>query len=176
MTTKAGQHHAKINHEKLRLVFTCDGELYDLVKTAVWFHLQLRRLNQVKTGSLESQAKHGKVHCDLFILLLLLQTPTIWFSLDHKWRSHKRSQKKMVTLWFLWIQFCCAYDSSFLFSPGRKHSYNSDSITSENQLLKAFLQVKLMNGKEITSTVELKKKTLFIAGKIYQGLLFQEGQ
>ena len=28
--------------------------------------------------------KHGNVHCDWFILPLLLPTPTIWFSLDHK--------------------------------------------------------------------------------------------
>ena len=78
--------------------------------------------------------------------------------------------------WFFWLQFCHAYNSSFLFSPGHKHSYNSDSVTSENQPLKAFLQVKLMNGKEITSTAELKKKTLFITGKIYQRLLFRVGQ
>ena len=25
------------------------------------------------------------MHCDWFILPLLLPTPTIWFSLDHKW-------------------------------------------------------------------------------------------
>ena len=80
--------------------------------------------------------------------------------------------------WFLifWLQFCHTYNSSFLFSPGHKHSYNSDSVTSENQPLKAFFQVKLMNGKEITSTAELKKKTLFITGKIYQRLLFRVGQ
>ena len=29
--------------------------------------------------------KPGNVHCDWFILLLLLLTPTSWFSLDHKW-------------------------------------------------------------------------------------------
>ena len=28
--------------------------------------------------------KRGNVHCDWFILPLLLPTPTIWFSLDHK--------------------------------------------------------------------------------------------
>ena len=38
--------------------------------------------------------KRGKVHCDLFIRLLLLSTPTIWFSLEHKRRSRKRSRKK----------------------------------------------------------------------------------
>jgi len=35
--------------------------------------------------------------CDWFILLLLLATPTIWFSLDRKRRSHKRNRKKMKT-------------------------------------------------------------------------------
>ena len=29
-------------------------------------------------------SKRGNVHCDWFILLLLLPTLTIWFSLDHK--------------------------------------------------------------------------------------------
>ena len=29
-------------------------------------------------------SKRGNVHCDCFILLLLLPTLTIWFSLDHK--------------------------------------------------------------------------------------------
>ena len=28
--------------------------------------------------------KRGNEHCDWFILLLLLPTPTIWLSLDHK--------------------------------------------------------------------------------------------
>ena len=37
------------------------------------------------------------MHCDWFILLLLLPTPTIWFSLDRKERSQKGSQKKMET-------------------------------------------------------------------------------
>ena len=37
-------------------------------------------------------------HCHWFILLLLLATPTMQFSLDHKRRSHKQSR-------------CSAYDS-----------------------------------------------------------------
>ena len=58
--------------------------------------------DQLKTGSSESQTeaeelnqskKRGNMHCDWFILLLLLPTPTIWFSLDRKGRS----QKKMET-------------------------------------------------------------------------------
>ena len=39
--------------------------------------------------------KRGSVHCDWFILPLLLLTPTIWFSLDRERRSHKRNRKKM---------------------------------------------------------------------------------
>ena len=47
----------------------------------------------MKTGLSEAQveakepkaiSKRGNVHCDWFILLLLLPTLTIWFSLDHK--------------------------------------------------------------------------------------------
>ena len=32
--------------------------------------------------------------CDWLVLPLLLPTPTIYFSLDHKRRSHKRNRKK----------------------------------------------------------------------------------
>ena len=62
--------------------------------------------DQVKTGSSESQAeaeeinqspKRENVHCDWLILLLLLPTPSIWFSLDDKRRSSKRSRNKMET-------------------------------------------------------------------------------
>ena len=35
----------------------------------------------------------GLVYCDWLVLLLLLPTPTIWFSLNRKRRSRKRSQK-----------------------------------------------------------------------------------
>ena len=91
--------------------------------------------HRVKTGSLEAQAeveepkiitKHVNMHCDWFILWLLLPTLTIWFSLDHKqnvsdWGC-KLSQKKMEMFWFFWLQFRRAYDSA----------YNSDSIASEN--------------------------------------------
>ena len=43
----------------------------------------------------------------------------------------------METFWFFWLQFChaygSAYDPDFLFSQGYTHSYNSDSVASENQ-------------------------------------------
>ena len=71
------------------------------------------------------------MHCDWFILPLLLLTLTIWFSLGHNWKVS-----------FL-VRFHCAYvstyDSNFLFSLGHKHSYDSayhsdsDSVGSENQ-------------------------------------------
>ena len=41
-------------------------------------------------------------------------TPTIWFSLDRKRRSHTWSRKKMETLWFVRLRFRCAYDSAWL--------------------------------------------------------------
>ena len=108
----------------------------------------------MKTGLLESQAeadelanhtKCGNVHCDWFILPLLLLTPTIWFLVDRKWRSCKWSQKKKKTFWFFQLWFCCTYDSAsdsnFWFSLSHKHSCDSaydfdyDFIASENQPL-----------------------------------------
>ena len=56
------------------------------------------------------------MHCDWFILLLLLPTPTIWFSLDRKGRSRKGSQKKMETFnshWFFRVLFRRVYDYDF---------------------------------------------------------------
>ena len=174
MTTKAGQHHAKINHEKLRLVFTSDRELCDLVKTAFWFHLRLRRFNQVKTGSLESQAKCGNMQIVIGLSFhFCLQIWQSGFHLIVNDRVIRGVRRKLKCSDSSDSNFVALMTPIFYF---HKHSYDSDSITSENQLLKAFLQVKLMNGKEITSTAELKKKTLFIAGKIYQRLPFQVGQ
>ena len=68
------------------------------------------------------------MHYDWFILPLLLPTPTIWFSLDHKRRSHKRSQKKMETFWFFRIRFRRAHDSDdsdLWFSLSHKRSCDS---------------------------------------------------
>ena len=45
------------------------------------------------------------MHCDWFILPLLLLTLTIWFSLDRKQWSHKRSWKKMEKIWFFLLRF-----------------------------------------------------------------------
>ena len=49
----------------------------------------------------------------------------------------------MEQFWFFWLQFRwaydCTYDSDFQFSPGKKHSYDSNyhsdsnSVASENQ-------------------------------------------
>ena len=129
----------------------------------------------MKTGSLESQAKCGNVHCDWFIPPLLLANLTIWFSLDckqhlvirgvrRKWKRSDSSDPDSVAL---------MTPIFFIFTRTHKHSYDSDSITSENQLLKAFLPVKRMNGREITNTAELKKKILFIAGKFVRDRYFK---
>ena len=83
--------------------------------------------------------------CDLLVLPLLLPTPSIQFSLDHKRPSRKRNRKKWkrsdsfdsdsVEL------YDSAYDSDFRFSLGHKRSYDSDydsdcdSVASENQPL-----------------------------------------
>ena len=96
-------------------------ELYDQGKRAFWFHLRLRRLrsseNQIVGVASRSRrtkpiTKRENVHCDWFILPLLLPTPTIWFSLDRKRQSHKRSRKEMETFWFFWLRFRRAYDSA----------------------------------------------------------------
>ena len=66
-------------------------ELYDLVQTPFWFfwfRLRLRRLRSSedwvvgvanKSGRTKPITKRGNVHCDWFILPLLLPTPTIGF-------------------------------------------------------------------------------------------------
>ena len=87
-------------HERESRSRSCDQKCraYDLVKTVFWFHLQLRCLRSayvlvkvyqiVGVGSrsrgTKPITKHGNMHCGWFILLLLLPTPTIWFSLDHR--------------------------------------------------------------------------------------------
>ena len=86
------------------------------------------------------------MHCDWFILPLLLPTPTIWFSLDRKRRSHKQSRKQMegVLIFLTSIPSCLSWlschDSDFWFSISHKRSYNSapdsDSVASENQPLR----------------------------------------
>ena len=100
-------------------------ELYDLVKTALWsfwFRLLLRRLRSSKnwvvgvastSGRTKPITKRGNVHYDWFIFPLLLPSPTIWFSLDRKRRSHKRSLTKIETFWFFRLRFRRAYDSAY---------------------------------------------------------------
>ena len=85
-----------------------------VVKTAFWFCLRLHRLlsseNQIvrvasRSRRTKPSTKHGNMLCDWFILLLLLLTLAIWFSLDHKQWSHKQSWKKMEKIWFFLLQF-----------------------------------------------------------------------
>ena len=77
-----------------------------------------------RSGRNKPITKCGKVHCDWFVLLLLLSTPTIWFSLDHKRNVSNWVVSGIGTLFSLDHKLHAShYDS------------NSDSITSENQPL-----------------------------------------
>ena len=73
-------------------------ELYDLVNTALWFFwFRLRTPSFTikwnwfvgvgsRSGRTKPITKRWNLHFDWFILVsLLLPTPTIWFSPDHKW-------------------------------------------------------------------------------------------
>ena len=62
------------------------------------------------------------------VLLLLLPTPTIWFSLDHKRNVSDGVVSGIGTLFSL--------DHKFYASD-----YDSDSVTSENQPLAITLQI-----------------------------------
>ena len=68
--------------------------------------------------------KRGNVHCDWFILPLLLPTPTIWFSLDHKRNVSDGIISGIGTLFSL--------DHKLYASD---YGSDSDSFTSENQPL-----------------------------------------
>ena len=100
------------------------------------------------------------MHCDWFILLLLLLTPTIWFSRDRKRRSHKRSRNQMETFLFFRLQFRRAYDSAcdsyfwFLMSHKRSYdfAYNSDSVASENQPLRLVISTTESNQNVLVSS------------------------
>jgi len=123
-------------------------------KQSFLLRLRFRRLRSSQNHFVGFVSRKGKTkpitkreneHCDWFILLLLLPTPTIWFSLDRKQRNRKRSGKKMETFWFFRLRFRrandSAYDSDFWFSLGHKRSYDSaydsdsNSVGSENQPL-----------------------------------------
>ena len=89
--------------------------------------------------------------CDWLVLPLLVPTPTIKCSLDHKQRSRKRNRKKWKRSEFSdsdSVELDSAYDSDFRFSLGRKRSYESvsdsdyDSVASENQPLVVIFIVK----------------------------------
>ena len=63
-----------------------------------------------------------------FILLLMLPTPAIWFLLDRKRRSRKRSWKKMETFWFSRLRFRRSYDSAY--------DSDSDSVAGEDPAIR----------------------------------------
>ena len=56
---------------------------------------------QSRAASSEPITKHDNKHHDWFILLLLPRTLTMWFSLDHKWRSHILSGVSRT--WHCWL-------------------------------------------------------------------------
>ena len=62
------------------------------------------------------------MHCDCFILPLLLPTPTLWFSLDHKRNVSDGVVNGIGTLFSLDLE---------VYASG----YESDSVASENQPL-----------------------------------------
>ena len=68
---------------------------------------RLRRLRSTKnwvvgvanrSGRTKPITKRGNVHYDWFIFPLLLPSPTIWFSLDRKRRSHKSEENGNVLI------------------------------------------------------------------------------
>ena len=62
------------------------------------------------------------MHCDWFVLLLLLPTPTIWFSLDHK----RNVSNGVISGIIIGTLFSLDHK---LYASG----YDSDSVASENQ-------------------------------------------
>ena len=111
---EAGFHcrQSRCMSRNLRLVFTIDRvgvgvvirsvELYDLLKTAFWFRWRSSENWLVgvacRSGKTKPiRTKRGNVHCDWFILPLLLPAPKIWFSLDRKRRSHKWSGTNSIS-------------------------------------------------------------------------------
>ena len=81
--------------------------------------------SQAKVEKLNQSPKCGYYYSYWFIPVLLLQTSTIWFSIDlMQW-----SQKKMIKLWFLQLWFSRDYDSiyhsNFWFSLGHRQSYQT---------------------------------------------------
>ena len=67
--------------------------------------------------------------CDWFILPLLLPTPTMQFSLDHKRNGCSASDSDSLI-------FTTSYRSALL-------NYDSDSVASENQPLRATVNTSL---------------------------------
>ena len=77
---------------------------------------------EAEAEGLNRKSKHGNVHCDLIILSLLLLTPTMGFSLDHKRNVSDGVVSKFGMLFSLDQKlYASDYDS------------DSDSVPSENQ-------------------------------------------
>ena len=81
-----------------------------------------------RSGRTKPITKRENVHCDWFILPLLLPTPTIWFSLDHKRNVSDGVVSGIGTLFSLDHKlYASDYDSD--------SDSDSDSVASENQPL-----------------------------------------
>ena len=77
---------------------------------------------EAEAEGLNRQEKQGNLHCDWFILSLVLLTPTTWFSLDHKPNVRDRVVSGIGTMFSLDQKlYASDYDS------------DSDSVASENQ-------------------------------------------
>ena len=122
---------------------SAESERFHFFQLCLWLFLLFRlwsRENQIvgvwsRSGRTKPITKCGKVHCDWFVLLLLLSTPTIWFSLDHKWNVSNWVVSGIGTLFSLDHKlYASDYDS------------NSDSLTIENQPIRFFLTGELWGG------------------------------
>ena len=75
MTESESEESERFHFFQLRLRLRRLCSTYDLVKT--------RLLESAEVEGLTNHNAHPRL-CDWLVLLLLLRTPTIWFSLDHK--------------------------------------------------------------------------------------------
>ena len=97
MHVKAGFHlwRSRSRNQKRRTLLSSENNILILLKTVVYDQVKTRLSeSQAEVEELNQPQKHGNVLCDCrFILpLVLLSTPTFWFSLDHKQQSHKLAE------------------------------------------------------------------------------------
>ena len=78
-----------IKHQQ-RLHFSCEENMQSF---------RTRPKTRLLESQAEAEVQEPTDHNAVFILPLLLTTPTIQFSLDHKHWSHKQNQKKIEPFW-----------------------------------------------------------------------------